>query len=99
MAYFLKLNRKSTWNDILENRQNKREYAELIKIPLPETEFQNICENLMTPHPCYAQYSKQCVINGRDKLPCIVIESIHTGKRLILYTAGRIAPLFAAAEE
>lgn len=85
---------------IQEERKCKRmEYIELVLINVEQFEFTQICHDISKPQDCYQKYSLESNADFTGKWKCIVIENEQTKDRIILYTAGRISPLYAAIPE
>lgn len=75
------------------------EYIELVNISVEQDEFKNICSDISIPRSCYQQYAHQSVSDLNGKWQCIIIKNIHNTQSLVLYTAGRLFPLYAAIRE
>ena len=75
------------------------EYAEIISILVDQEEFDFICNDLSKVRSCYQKYAHQSTSSSDGKWKCIIIKSHNNKQKIILFTAGRIYPLYAAFSE
>ena len=75
------------------------EYTELISIVVDQEEFDQLCNDISSARSCYQNYAHQSTATLDGKWKCIIIKNQHNEQRIILYTAGRMFPLYAAFSE
>ena len=102
-CHFSRVYKETAWSDIKANIQfqisrncKALEYLELITITIDQSEFELICSDISCPRPCYQKYSYHSVASSDGKWQCIVLTNKQNGQKLILYTAGRLYPLYAS---
>lgn len=102
-CHFSRVYEKTTWSDLkaasgqqVKNNCKKLEYAEIATITVEQAEFKLICSDVSYPRDCYRKYTPQSCAASDGKWKCIVIKERKSGQQIILYTAGRIYPLYAA---
>lgn len=95
-----------SWADLKANEQlqlsrkcKTLEYVELISIGVAQKEFDLICNDVSSARSCYQKYTHQSIATLDGKWKCIIIKSQHSKQKIILYTAGRIYPLYASVSE
>lgn len=96
----------TTWSDLkvntklqTSNKCKKLEYVELVLVAVEQYEFDIMCNDLSKSRDCYQKYADKSVAGLDGKWKCIVIENIQSKKKIIIYTAGRKYPLYAAISE
>lgn len=72
------------------------EYIELTSLEISQGEFDIICNDISHPHKCYAMYARQSIAESDGKWRCIILVQPQSEQRLVLYTAGRLYPLYAS---
>ena len=104
--YFSKVNKGTSWssikNDIqfqTSNNCKKMEYSEVVAIVISTSEFDAICNDISIPNPCYFRFAPQSVARLNGIWNCIILQNAQDTRKIILYTAGRVYPLYAAIEE
>ena len=75
------------------------EYTELISILVAQEEFDLICNDISRVRSCYQKYAHQSTTSSDGKWKCIIIKNSNNKQKIILFTAGRICPLYAAFSE
>ena len=83
----------------ITNNCKKIEYLKLIDIVISKPEFDAICKDISIPSLCYQKFAPQSVAGADGIWRCIILQNMQDTRKLILYTAGRIYPLYAAIEE
>lgn len=94
---WLSLRATSEWQS--KNNCKKLEYLEITTITVDQTEFKAICDDISYPRDCYREFTSESRTTSDGKWKCIVIEDRKSGQQIILYTAGRVYPLYAAIAE
>ena len=104
--YFSKVNKGTSWssikNDIqfqTSNNCKKMEYSEVVAIVISKSEFDAIFNDISIPNPCYFRFAPQSVARLNGIWNCIILQNAQDTRKIILYTAGRVYPLYAAIEE
>lgn len=105
-CHFSRVYKGTSWMDLKANKQlqlsNKCkmiEFIELVAITVGPEEFNLLCTDLSSARSCYEKYSHQSISTLDGKWKCIVIKNQFGNQKIILYTAGRIYPLYAAVCE
>lgn len=105
-CHFSRVYKGTTWSTLKatnelqsENKCKKLEYLEIITITVDQTEFKIICDDISCPRDCYREFTPESRTTADGKWKCIVIENRENGQQIILYTAGRIYPLYAATHK
>jgi hypothetical protein len=105
-CHFSRVYKGTSWTDLKGNEQlqlfrncKKLEYTELVSVVVDQEEFEQICNDVSIVRSCYQKYTHQSIADLEGKWKCIVIRSQHSKRKIILYTAGRIYPLYAAVSE
>ncbi len=105
-CHFSKVNKGISWLDIKKNTQlqilnncKKIEYSETATITITQPEFDTICKDLSVPSPCYLKFTPKSVAGLDGIWHCILLQNTQDTRKIILYTSGRIYPLYAAVEE
>lgn len=75
------------------------EYSEVVAIVISKSEFDAICNDISIPNPCYFRFAPQSVARLNGIWNCIILQNAQDTRKIILYTAGRVYPLYAAIEE
>lgn len=71
-------------------------YKKLIDLSLPISDFESIADGIARPHPSYLQYALHSVADNHGTWRCISIGNQLDDRQIVLYTAGRTFPLYAA---
>lgn len=102
-CHFSKVNVGISWRELSEstrqqvsNNCRQLKYKKLTQITLPQTEFEKICNDVSKPYPCYRQFAPRSLTDSQGIWHCIVLKDKETKNHLVLYTAGRAYPLYAA---
>lgn len=105
-CHFSKINRGTTLSSIKEkmvdqktNDCKKLEYSVIATITISPDEFELICNDISKPHICYKNLTNQSTSSPEGKWRCIIIRNSKNHDSLILYTAGRLFPLYASFYE
>lgn len=105
-CHFSKVYKGTSWDELKANKllqvaRNCREleYSELVTITVEQAEFDQMCNDVSCMRPCYRKYANQSLASLDGKWKCIVIDNEKSKQRIILYTAGRMYPLYAAVCE
>lgn len=105
-CHFTKVFEEISWDELKEktkqqtaNNCRQLEYKEVITITLSKTEFDIICNNISKPYACYQKFASLSIANAQGIWNCITLIDKQTKNKLILYTAGRPFPLYAAMFE
>lgn len=105
-CHFSRAYKGTSWADLKSNEQlqitrgcKKMEYLELISIVVNQNEFNTICNDVSKARNCYQKYAHQSIATLDGKWRCIIIKNRHSKQKIVLYTAGRIYPLYAAVCE
>ncbi len=104
-CHFSKVYRGMKWVDVekVKNLQIQRkckelEYCILACYAVSDEVFNQFCEDISIPRHIYQDVADQSIASPEGKWKCIVIENAQCTKRIILYTAGRLYPLYVAIE-
>lgn len=83
-----------------QNRNNckKIEYKELVCLHLKEEAFNCVGYNLYNSMEYYVNYAKHSIADTNGHWQCIVLKNMASGERLIIYTGGRLRPLYVGYE-
>lgn len=105
-CHFSKVNNSISWSKIkantllqITNNCKKIEYLELTAIAISKPEFDTICKDISIPNLFYQKFTLQSVAGVDGIWRCIILQNTQDTRKIILYTAGRIFPLYAAIEE
>lgn len=105
-CHFSKVNKNISWSKIkantllqITNNCKKIEYLELTAIVISKLEFDTICKDISIPNLCYQKFAFQSIAGVDGIWRCIILQNTQDTRKIILYTAGRIYPLYAAIEE
>ena len=105
-CHFSKINLGTTLSSIKEtmvvqktNKSKKLEYSVITTITISPDEFETICNDISKPHVCYRNFTNQSIPSPEGKWRCIIIRNSQNHDSLILYTAGRLFPLYASFSE
>ncbi len=105
-CHFSKVHRGISWSTIQENTRlqnsnhcQKIAYTEIAAVTLSESEFKTICRDISKPHPCYQQFAPLSLAKEDGTWQCISLIEPIANQKIILYTAGRKWPLYAAIEQ
>ena len=105
-CHFSRVYNETSWQKLRKqkhlqkiNNCKKLEYIELITISVSQSKFNLICKDISKPHSCYQKYAALSLADLNGIWRCIIINNAHDRKNLILYTAGRSYPLYAAISE
>lgn len=90
---------KATNEQQIKNNCKEMEYSPIATITVDQAEFKTICEDISHPRDCYQEFTSQSRTTPDGKWQCIVIKDRESGQQIILYTAGRIYPLYAATQK
>ncbi len=102
-CHFSKVHKGTSWATLKANKQlqlsrkcREIEYVDLITIMVDQTEFDLICNDVSSTRSCYRKYTNQSIATSDGKWKCIIIKNKHNEQKIIVYTAGRTYPLYAA---
>lgn len=105
-CYFSRVYKGTTWSELKASRQlqisrkcKEMEFLELVTIVVDQVEFDLICNDVSCARECYQKYAHQSIATLDGKWKCIIIKNQYGKEKIILYTAGRIYPLYAAIYE
>jgi len=105
-CHFSRVYKGTSWADLKANKRlqiarncKELEYYELITVTVDQAEFDQICNDVSCTRPCYQKYAYQSLPTSDGKWNCIVIKNRQSEQKIILYTAGRMYPLYAAVCE
>lgn len=105
-GYFSKINKGTSWQNLKVNDQtqsvNNRKKIEFIiiaSIVVPKKEFDVVGSDISVSHACYQNFTRFSVANTFGLWQCIELRNNQDFRKLILYTAGRTYPLYAAIWE
>ena len=105
-CHFSRVYKGTSWSELKVSRQlqifrkcKELEYSELATIVVDQAEFDIICNDVSCARDCYQKYAHQSIATLDGKWKCIIIKNQHSKQKIILYTAGRIYPLYAAVCE
>ncbi len=103
LAHFSRVYSGTTASDLMHNTQLqiKRnckpiEFHPIAEINLSPKAFALLCEDLSNPESIRKEYANLSIATQDGKWNCIVIKCYDSLFGLILYTSGRITPLYAA---
>ena len=80
------------------NGCKKIEYKELVCLQLRDDEFYYACMDLFCSTVYYADYARYSTADTDGRWRCIVLKNIRSGEKLIIYTGGRLLPLYVTYE-
>lgn len=83
----------------ISNNCKKVEYKDLVHLRLKEDDFRYVGINLYDSTAYYMDYAKYSIADIDGRWWCIVLQNIVSQEKLIIYTGGRLFPLYAAYEE
>lgn len=102
-CHFSRVYKGTSWADLKANKELQKlnncrelEYSELITVTVNQAEFDEICNDVSCSRSCYQKYAKESLATFEGKWNCIVIKNRENKQKIILYTAGRMYPLYAA---
>ena len=105
-CHFSRVHRGTTWATLnttneqqIRNNCKKLEYQVIATITVDQEEYKTICEDISYPRDCYRKFTSQSRTTLDGKWGCIIIKDRASGQQIILYTAGRIYPLYAATHK
>lgn len=105
-SHFSRIFTGVTWSDLKKNHKlqeqnncKKVEFTELTTIILSSKIFDCICNDISKPSPYYKKFTTESVADTNGKWKCIVLKNNQNSASLIIYTAGRSFPLYAAIKE
>jgi hypothetical protein len=86
---------------VASQTQNERKckplhYETLIDLSLSISDFESIAVAIARPHPCYLPYAFRSVADNHGIWRCILVRNQLDDRKIVLYTAGRTFPLYAA---
>lgn len=81
------------------NKSKKIKYLEIATLEISQFEFDKICKDISIPNSCYLKYARQSVAKTDGIWRCIILRNEQDARKIILYTAGRTYPLYAAIAE
>lgn len=97
--FFLNANCFLTQCDVSQLVAIHIHFVDVISIVVDQEEFDQLCNDISSARSCYQNYAHQSTATLDGKWKCIIIKNQHNEKRIILYTAGRMFPLYAAFSE
>lgn len=102
-CHFSKISKSISWSKIkantllqIKNNCKKIEYLKLTDVAISKPEFDTICKDISIPSLCYQKFAHQSVAGTDGIWRCIILQNTQDTRKIILYTAGRIYPLYAA---
>lgn len=102
-AYFSRVLNNTTWDNLLVVSQIQQArnckpmfYNTLAEISINSSDFDRLGESLTNPNQCYLRYTSQSIADRDGIWNCIVVKSRTDNRKIVLYTAGRTYPLYAA---
>jgi len=102
-AFFSRVQPKTSFNDILMAaiRQKRLgatplEYCIIAEIKLPQNEFKIFAEDISVPIPHYGFRGVKSIAGEDGLWSCILIKGRANDSEIVVYTAGRTFPLYAA---
>lgn len=105
-CHFSKVNNGMSWSSIkknvllqISNGCKKMEYSEIASITISLLEFNIICKDVSNPSHCYLKFTPHSIAGLDGIWHCIRLQNTHDTRRIILYTAGRVHPLYVAIKE
>lgn len=105
-CHFSKVYEGASWSDLKLNMQlqisrkcKMMEYLELATIAVDSIEFNQICSDVSCTRDYYQKYAHQSIATPDGKWKCLIIQKQNCSQKIILYMAGCIYPLYAAALE
>ena len=103
---FFKVNQDTNWDTLSKcsriHEQNMRKtlpYKILDTLVVPQSEFNNICDKIYLSHLAYKELASKSVAGLDGIWSCIVLCGDKDSRKLIIYTAGQIYPLYAGIKE
>lgn len=103
---FFKVNQSTNWDSLYEstrihelNMRKTQQYKVLTTIVLPQNQFDSICEKIYLPDPAYREFASMSVASLDGIWNCIVLCEKKESRKLIIYTAGQMYPLYAGIEK
>lgn len=105
-CHFSKVTNGMSWSIIKENTLSQMsnsckeiEYLEIATITISPREFDIICKDVSIPSYCYLRFTPHSIADLGGIWHCIKIQNTQDTRSIILYTAGRVHPLYVAIEE
>lgn len=102
-AYFSKITPHMSWNKLISNITTQKEnnrtplpYSIVAKIVISPLEFSRLSSNLHVPNRCYAPYASLSITSKSGIWNCLLIMSSNDDRKLLLFTAGNLYPLYAS---
>lgn len=102
-CHFSKVHEGTSWSELQANKQfqilrkcKEIEYSELATIIVDQAEFDQICSDISHTSNYYQKYAHQSIAALDGRWRCIIIKNQNNKQEIIIYTAGRLHPLYAA---
>lgn len=71
-------------------------YSVVTEIYLPKEEFDAVMNNISIPVPQYRVHGKNSITSPEGEWQCIEVKCLSDIRAVVIYTAGRTFPLYAA---
>jgi len=104
-AYFVKINKDTTWTDVLnaiqnqiDNSRKKLKYTSITELSLNKFDFDDLKASISQPHPSYARWASQLRPDENGIWNCITIKCTSDAENVIIYTSGRTFPLYVSVD-
>lgn len=104
-AYFIKVNKNTTWTDVLnaiqnqiDNYQKKLKYTTIVELSLNKVDFDDLVVSFSQPHPSYVRWASQSKPDENGIWKCITIKCTSDTRSVIIYTSGRTFPLYVSID-
>ena len=102
-AFFSRVFPGTIWTELIEktccqvkNKRTPLKYSELVKIQLSKEAFEIVASDLSRPNHLYEDFAPKSTADSLGIWHCISLEEKDSLNRLLIFTAGRIIPLYAA---
>ena len=100
---FIKVSKTMTWNElkkIIINTNNIKatplQYAIVTTIDVSAENFDIISESIYNSYQFYMNYTLLSTPTPKGVWNCILIQCAENSKNLLIYTGGRVYPLYAS---
>lgn len=102
-AYFSKVTKSMSWKDLNNNITTQKNnnckplpYNTIIEITISSNDFDELTQILCKPNKCYIAYTPLSIASSNGIWNCILLNSACDSRALLLYTSGKIYPLYAS---
>lgn len=102
-AFFSRVDQNTVFSSLVTEASQQIEaghkpidYSVVTEIYLPKEEFNAVMNNISLSIPQYRAYCKKSVTSSEGKWQCIEVKCLSEIRAIVIFTAGRTFPLYAA---